>query len=186
MATSHVDPHQRSQDARRRILEMALALRGDRSGGSLDHFLALLQDRMPLWLSILHGLSHRAGKGEVAGNLLQAARAGIDYYLAVQSAAQPAFTSPSVTVRFREALREAGLGPEAEVAPVAAYLEAERRLGRVRPDVDPEASARLLLAGCFHQAHLEMFAGASDDLERDAGARAIVRELRLEPVLDPA
>jgi hypothetical protein len=181
MATSHVDPHQRSQDTRRRVLEMAVSLREDRTGGSVDHFLALLQDRLPLWLSILHDLAHRIGKGQVADNLLPVARAGIDYYMEIQGAALPAFTSPNVTVRFRAAVRDTGLGPRTETAPLAAYLAAEQRLGRVGPGVDPEASARLLIAGCFHRAYIEMFVGADAGPAREASAREIVRELRLEP-----
>jgi len=161
---------------------MAVSLREDRAGGSVDHFLALLQDRLPFWLSILHDLSYRVGKASVADNLLPIARAGIDYYLEVQAAALPAFTSPNVTVRFREAVRDTGLGPRAEVAPLAAYLAAEQRLGRVASDVDPEASARLLIAGCFHHAYIEMFVGADAGPTREAGAEEIVRELRLEPV----
>ncbi len=182
MATSHVDPHQRSQDTRRRILEMALSLREDRPGGSVDHFLALLQDRLPLWLSILHELSHRIGRGSVGDNLLPIVRAGIDYYTDVQGAAMPAFTSPSVTVRFRQAVRDHGLGPMGEILPLAAYLEGEQRLGRVAASVDPEATARLLLAGCFHHAYIEMFVGSDAGPSRDASAQEIVRELRLEPV----
>lgn len=104
----------------------------------------------------------------------------------MQSAALPAFTSPNVTVRFRQAIRDNGLGPHTETAPLAAYLAAEQRLGRVRPDVDPEASARLLVAGCFHRAYIEMFVGADAGPAREASAREIVRELRLEPVPQPA
>ncbi|MEU0570110.1 hypothetical protein ABZ297_32660 [Nonomuraea sp. NPDC005983] len=151
----------------------------------MNHYIALLQDRLPLWLSILHGLSDHAGKGRVCANLLPVTQAGIDYYLEVQSAALPAFTSPDVTVRFRQAVRDSGLGPTAEVTPLAAYLEAERRLGRIAPDVDPEASARLLLAGCFHHAYIELFVGAGAGPTREAGAAQIVRELRLEPATRP-
>lgn len=186
MATPHVDPHHRSQDTRQRVLQLAVSLREDRTGGSVDYYLALLQDRLPLWLSILHDLSHRIGKGSVSDNLLPIARAGIDYYIDIQSAALPAFTSPNVTVRFRQAIRETGLGPHAETSPLAAYLAAEQRLGRVRDDVDPEASARLLVAGCFHRAYIEMFVGADAGPAREVSAREIVRELRLEPVPQPA
>ncbi|TMR16469.1 hypothetical protein ETD86_25445 [Nonomuraea turkmeniaca] len=164
---------------------MAVSLREDRTGGSVDHFLALLQDRLPLWLSILHDLSHHIGRGCVSDNLLPIAQAGIDYYVDVQSAALPAFTSPNVTVRFREAIRDNGLGPPTETAPLAAYLAAEQRLGRIRADVDPEASARLLIAGCFHRAYIEMFVGADAGPTRAASAVEIVRELRLEPVTSP-
>jgi hypothetical protein len=131
---------------------------------------------------MLHGLSHLTGKGTVSDNLLPIAHAGIDYYMDVQSAALPAFTSPDVTVRFREAIRDNGLGPRTEIVPLAAYLAAEQRLGRVGPDVDPEASARLLIAGCFHRAYIEMFVGADAGPTRAASAEEIVRELRLEPV----
>ncbi|GAB2950558.1 TetR/AcrR family transcriptional regulator C-terminal domain-containing protein [Nonomuraea fastidiosa] len=160
---------------------MAVSLREDRAGGSVDYFLALLQDRLPLWLSILHNLTHRAGKGSVSDNLHPVARAGIDYYIDVQGAALPAFTSPDVTVRFRRAIKEAGLGPRTEIAPLAGYLADEQRLGRVRADADPEASARLMVAGCFHRAFIEMFVGCDDAPSRDASAREIVRELRLDP-----
>ncbi|GAA3823442.1 hypothetical protein GCM10022226_49950 [Sphaerisporangium flaviroseum] len=157
-------------------------LRGATPAQAVEMFLALLQDRLPVWLRTLDDLMHMAGKGRVNDNLLPVARAGIDYYAEVQAAAMPAFLSPSITVRFREALRETELGPASEIAPLAEYLGAERRLGRVSPDVTPEASARLLLAGCFRHAYYEMFIGAGSGLSRDEGAVEIVRELRLETV----
>ncbi|MFC7584219.1 TetR/AcrR family transcriptional regulator C-terminal domain-containing protein [Nonomuraea antimicrobica] len=86
-----------------------------------------------------------------------------------------------MTVRFRQAVRDNDLGPRTETAPLAAYLTAEQGLGRVRPDADPEASARLLVAGCFHRAYIEMFMGADAGPAREASAREIIRELRLEP-----
>ncbi|NUT42666.1 MAG: hypothetical protein HOV86_22035 [Thermoactinospora sp.] len=158
---------------------MALSLREDRKGGPVDHFLALLQDRLPLWLRILHNLT--PGHGRVTDNLIFVARAGIDHYVEVQSAALPAFTEPSVTVRFRKAVRDSGLGPMAEILPLAAYLEAEQRLGRIVASADPQATARLLLAGCFQHAYYEMFVGADAGPTRDNAAVEIVRELRLEP-----
>jgi hypothetical protein len=181
MATSHVDSYQRSQDTRRRVLAMAPSLRSDRSGGAVDQYLALLQDRLPSWLRTLHDLSHLVGKGKVSDNLLLITQAGIEYYLELQSASLPAFTSASATVRFREAVRASGLGPMAEIAPLAAYLQAEQRIGRVAAAVEPVAAARLLLAGCFRQAHDEMFAGTDVGPTRDDWAASIVRELRLAP-----
>jgi hypothetical protein len=155
-------------------------LRGATPAQAVEMFLALLQDRLPVWLRTLDDLMHMAGRGRVNDNLLPVARAGIDYYAEVQAAAMPAFISPSITVRFREALRETDLGPSSEIAPLAEYIAAERGLGRVSPDVTPEASARLLLAGCFRHAYYEMFIGPG--LSRDDGAVEIVRELRLEAV----
>ncbi|WP_093173072.1 TetR/AcrR family transcriptional regulator C-terminal domain-containing protein [Sinosporangium album] len=155
------------------------------SGQAVDRFLALLQDRLPLWLRILHDLSNLIGKGNVNDNLLPIARAGIDYYADVHSAQLPAFTSPRVTVRFREAQRDAELGPMSEIQPLADYLAAEQRAGRVRADVDPVGSARLFLAGCFRRAYDELFSGAGAGPSRDDCAEEIVRELRLTPAAPP-
>ncbi|MFC4062114.1 hypothetical protein ACFOWE_27750 [Planomonospora corallina] len=191
-----LDPHRRAQDTRRSVLEMAVlmkrqdgeegglpaALRGPAaSGPAVDLFLALLQDRLPVWLKILDDLMHLVGKGTVADNLLPIARAGIDYYAEVQSAALPAFTSPAVTVRFREAVKDSLLGPTPEVGPLAGYLAAEQSRGRVAARVDPSASARLLLAGCFRHAYYELLVGAGSVPSRDDSAEEIIRELRLEP-----
>ncbi|MFD2351752.1 hypothetical protein ACFSTC_24430 [Nonomuraea ferruginea] len=99
----------------------------------------------------------------------------------MQSAALPVFSSPAVTVRFRHALKANGLGPPAEVTPLASYLREERLLGRVAGEVDPEASARLLLAGCLRHAFVELFVGADAGPSRETAAEEIVRELRLEP-----
>lgn len=184
MATSQIDPHQSSQDTRLRVLRMALSLRGERSGGPVDQFLVLLQDRLPLWLRVLHGLA--PGHGRVWDNLLLVARAGIDYYAEVHPAALRAFAEPALTVRYREAVRDNDLGPMSEIKPLSGYLAAEQRLGRVSHSVTPTASARLLLAGCFHHAYQESFLGADADHPRDSAAAEIIRELRLEPSPDPA
>lgn len=157
-------------------------LPGTSPGQAVDMFLALLQDRLPVWLRILDDLMYLVGKGRVNDNLLPITRAGIDYYSEVQSAALPAFTSPSVTVRFREAMRDSDIGFMSEVVPLAEYLTAERRAGRISPEVDPLASARLLLAGCFRHAYYETFIGADCLPSRDDSAEEIVRELRLERV----
>ncbi|WP_271218338.1 hypothetical protein [Streptosporangium carneum] len=194
MATPQLDPHQKAQEARRRVLEMAVfmkredgenapsypRMRGTTPGQAVDMFLALLQDRLPVWLRILDDLMYLVGKGRVNDNLLPIVRAGIDYYSEVQSVALPAFTSPSVTVRFREAMRDSELGPMSEVVPLAEYLAAEQRIGRISSEADPLASARLLLAGCFRHAYYEMFVGAGFLPSRDDSAEEIVRELRLE------
>ncbi|WP_214410942.1 hypothetical protein [Sphaerisporangium fuscum] len=201
MATPYSDPHDSAQETRRRVLEMAVLMRhgaGDLSrpgdgaanpqfrgatpAQAIEMFFAILQDRLPVWLRVLEALLHRAGKGRVNDNLVPVVRSGIDYYAEVLAAALPAFISPSITVRFREAMRALQFSPNAEVAPLARYLEAERDLGRVAPDVTPEASARLLLAGCFRHAYYELFIGPSGVPSRDEGASEIVREMRLETV----
>jgi len=194
MVTPYPEPHQRAHDTRQRVLALAVSMQeatrdmgvanpqfgGNSPAQAVELFLALLQDRLPMWLRVLDDLKHLAGKGIVTDNLLPIARAGIDYYAEIQGAALPAFVSPKITVRFREAMRSKELGPEGEIQPLAAYLEAERELGRVCPDVDPTATARLMLAGCFRHAYMDLFIGADVLPSRDEMAEEIVRELRLE------
>jgi hypothetical protein len=195
-STLNQDPHQLVADTRRRVLEAALTLKAQEgryeSGGTaypqlrgttptqaVERFLVLLQDRLPSWLRALHGLMDQTGKGEVNRNLWPVAMAAIEFYAEVQAAAMPAFLSPSVTVRFRAALRENELTPDAEVRPLTAYLRAERELGRVSASVDPAATSRLLLAGCFRHAYYEMFIGPEMGMTREEAVAEIIRELRL-------
>ncbi|MCG5214938.1 hypothetical protein [Streptosporangium sp. KLBMP 9127] len=187
------DPHQRSQDTRLRVLHMAASMKRDdgllrdtTGGRAVGAFLALLQDRLPVWLRILNDLDYLVGKGRVNDNLLPIALAGIDYYVEVQSVALPAFTSARVTLRYREAVRVSGLGPMPEIEPLSAYIAAERQIGRVSAEVDPVASARLFLAGCFQHAYYEMLVGTGYGPSRDDAAEEIVKELRLEAPPHPA
>ena len=47
--------------------------------------------------------------------------------------------------RHREEMERRGAGPQKANEALVAYLEAERDLGRVRDDADPEAAAAMLL-----------------------------------------
>jgi hypothetical protein len=195
MVTPYPDPHQKAHDTRQRVLAMASSMKaatqdmgvthpqfgGKSPAQAVELFLALLQDRLPMWLRVLDDLKYLAGKGIVADNLLPITRAGIDYYAEIHGAALPAFVSPAITVRFREAMRSKELGPAGEITPLTEYLEVERNLGRICPDVDTSATARLLLAGCFRHAYMELFIGADVLPSRDETAEEIVRELRLGP-----
>ena len=42
---------------------------------------------------------------------------------------------------------------------LTSYLEAEKRLGRVREDTDPEAVAAMLLGACYQRAFFRSFLG---------------------------
>ncbi|RJL27248.1 TetR/AcrR family transcriptional regulator C-terminal domain-containing protein [Bailinhaonella thermotolerans] len=187
------DLHERLQDTRRRVLEMSLLIRPEATGirdahnepaglnQAVDTFLALLQDRLPAWLRTLDTLIERAGKGNVTDNLIPVARAAIDYYADVQGNALPAFASPAVAVRFRHAFGALDLGPGNEVSALSRYIAAEQSQGRITTDADPDATARLLLAGCFRHAFYEIFFGLDSVPSRDVAAKETVTQLRLDP-----
>ncbi|MBV8527357.1 MAG: TetR/AcrR family transcriptional regulator, partial [Candidatus Dormibacteraeota bacterium] len=50
------------------------------------------------------------------------------------------------------ALKAAGRGPKLSIDAVAAYISAEQRLGRIRPDADSGIAANLLIGSCWQRA----------------------------------
>jgi hypothetical protein len=67
---------------------------------------------------------------------------------------------------------------------LAAYLEAEERLGRVREDADPEAAAALVLGACYQRAFFRSYLGEDVPAEGEEGfVESIVQTLM--PSLSP-
>ena len=52
---------------------------------------------------------------------------------------------------------------------LAAYLDAEKRLGRVREDADPEAAAALILGACYQRAFFRSYLGEDVPAEGEQG-----------------
>jgi hypothetical protein len=52
---------------------------------------------------------------------------------------------------------------------LAAYLDAEKRLGRMREDADPEAAAAMVLGACYQRAFFRSFLGEDMPAEGEEG-----------------
>ena len=52
---------------------------------------------------------------------------------------------------------------------LASYLEAEKRLGRVRQDADPEAAAAMVLGACYQRAFFRSYLGEDVPAEGEEG-----------------
>jgi AcrR family transcriptional regulator len=128
--------------------------------GDLDEFLAqFVLDRLRLAAERAAELPARAGEATVADNLTDAALAipgssGLAMITLVRS-------RPSVAARLRETVAEGPQGLQTIEDSFAAYLEAEKQLGRVRADADTEALA-LGLVGAVHHLWLTAATGALD------------------------
>jgi hypothetical protein len=75
-------------------------------------------------------------------------------------------------VRQREQrIAQLGAGPRRPSALLGAYLRAEQRQGRIRPDADTDAAAAIVLGACFHAvfltAYLDDEPGDSDQFARN-------------------
>jgi AcrR family transcriptional regulator len=144
-----------------------------------DLFLAVLVERAPNTLgSAFAGLDQKIGQGSVQETLEQIARGALAFYRLGFPMAASLFAEPDLLAAHRAALRDRGAGPQYIGIAVAAYLTAERNLGRIRSDADPDAAAALLLGACLQHAFLSSFAGESADQDAiDQIATALVRTL---------
>jgi hypothetical protein len=159
--------------------------RGGRYPGSngdhaaTDLYLALLQDRLPVYVQTLKDLRSRTGQGRVRDNLLPVAAATLDFYRGMLGAKISAIADPEQLMRLRELMKTHGLGPAAGHAVLAGYLRDEQRSGRMTTDVTADSAASLLIGGCLSYAFSGLLMGEDDLPPRDAYVTGLVQALRL-------
>ena len=143
-----------------------------------DLFLAMLAERFPSFVALVEELPARVGRGTVRETLEEVATNALAYYGEIVPMAASIFSEPALLARHREGLRKRGAGPRMINEELAAYLEAEERLGRVREDVDPEAAAAMLLGACYQRAFFRSYLGEDAPAEGEMGfVEGIVRTL---------
>ncbi|GAB3964365.1 hypothetical protein GCM10029978_024670 [Actinoallomurus acanthiterrae] len=149
-------------------------------------YLALLQDRLPVYARVMKDLGSRVGEGDVAGNLAPAAQATIGFYTGILAAKVSVFANPDQLMRLRQVFQTHDLGPQAAYEAVASYLAAERELGRIAPDVDCTAAAHLLLGACLNHVFTKTLLGEAP--ADDAYIAQMIAGLRLghRPECSPA
>lgn len=148
-------------------------------------FAAVLESNAPIveWVATLPA---RAGQGSLEANLADAAvqLAGMrDQMIPLELAIA---ADPELAAQRRRTLAAAGGSlPPGPPEAIAAYLAAEQRLGRVRPEIDPREAAVLILAVLFGLAADQSIRDA--DLTRDRLASAVHLLVRgIEPVASQA
>lgn len=180
-------------EARRSVIAIADALRRDTETTrerlamagptpdpqQTDLFLAMLQDRLPVYVAIIERLGNSAGTGSVSENLVPVARATMDFWAEVLTAGITAFGSPETVLRLRALMHGEGLHPKMVVGAVAHYLKVECGLGRVPDGLDFGGTAQLLLGACVDQAFFELLLGSDAMPDRTTTAHRLVTALRL-------
>ncbi|MER5739575.1 MULTISPECIES: TetR family transcriptional regulator [unclassified Streptomyces] len=125
-----------------------------------DEFVAeLCLDRFARTAAKAGALAGLVGQGTVAGNLDAVVLALFDSGGPAVSGL--ALARPAAALRVREALAAGAPGFAAIEEAVAAYLEAERRLGRAPAALDPAAAA-LALVGAGHHLLMTAWPGSPD------------------------
>jgi AcrR family transcriptional regulator len=121
--------------------------------------LAVLGERLPPLVSLLRRLPDQAGQGVVAEHLEQVASQAVRFYERQVPMLAALFAEPVLLARYRHDLAVVGAGPHRANEALAAYLRAERALGRIDASVDPDVCAAMLLGACFQRAFLSAFSG---------------------------
>ncbi|WP_219418618.1 TetR/AcrR family transcriptional regulator [Pseudonocardia nigra] len=139
-------------------------------------FLSVLAEQLPGLSPLIARLGQQVGTRTVRANLEELVATAVAFYVESFPVAASLFSSRQLLAAHRERLAELGAGgPRAPQDALARYLGAERDLGRIAPDADPDALAALLLGACFQQGFLASFTGAPPTVaEREALARRLV------------
>lgn len=111
-------------------------------------FAAAVESNAPA-MAWVAGLPARAGEATVEANLTEALR----QLAALQERIVPLelamLADPELAAQRQQVLAASGGRPPGPPEAIAAYLAAERRLGRIRADVDPIEAAIVILAALF-------------------------------------
>lgn len=124
------------------------------------HLMASLCERWtPDLRTFLGSLIERVGAGDVQTNLRDIAAVALRVYRDMIPTTFAIAGDPEMLVYHRAALKAAGRGPKTSINAVAAYVGAEQRLGRIRPDADPVIAANLLIGSCWQRAAFSHYFG---------------------------
>ncbi|HEX6539822.1 MAG TPA: TetR/AcrR family transcriptional regulator [Candidatus Dormibacteraeota bacterium] len=119
------------------------------------HLLASLCERwLPDLRTFLGSLIERVGAGNVEENLRDIATRSLRVYREMVPTTFAIAGDPELLAYHRQAMRSAGRGPRSGAEAIAAYISAEQRLGRVRPDADAPMAANVLMGSCWQRAAL--------------------------------
>src|SRR5215203_2358486 len=134
-----------------------------------DLFLAVLAERLPSFLALVEELPARVGRGTVRGTLEEVASTALAFYGEIVPMAASIFSEPRLLARYREGIHKRGSGPQMVNEALAAYLDAEKSIGRVREDADPATAAAMVLGACYQRAFFRSFLGKDASAEGEDG-----------------
>jgi len=129
-------------------------------------FLAVIQEHLPDF--VLKVNEENAGQRTLSANLQETALAAIRYYDQLIPLAVSLFADSELIDRHRKWMQAQNTGPQRIYERVAAYIEAEQRLGRIDSTLDAFSAASLLLGPCFQYAFLRSFIGTEPFAVSDA------------------
>ncbi len=141
-------------------------------------FLLIMQERVPLWITVITELLGRVGQGTVAKNLEPVVYEALLFYADFVPMASALFAEPDILAKHQKRLHRDDVGPQRANGAVAEYIRREQRARRVARAIDPDAAAALVLGSAFQRAFLRRYLGLPiDEAEARAFAKSLVRTL---------
>lgn len=137
----------------------------------LELILVVLEESLPEMLVPLQALTAKVGKGTPAANLATAVAGLMRFHQRVMVMVCSLVGEPELRERFRSSLGERGRGPERGIATLATYIEAEKVLGRIGPNVDANCAARVLMSSSF----FHVFTAELLEVSRRLDVKGLVR-----------
>jgi len=123
------------------------------------------------FLQLIRELPERAGRCSVEATLEELVAAALEFFTHTMPLSAALSADPARAARHYARLRELGAGPEVALRSVAAYLEAEQRMGRIRLDANPAAAATILLGVSFNYAQVATLLAQSRPFSPKIGSR---------------
>ncbi len=118
---------------------------------------AVVQQSMGDFRKVLENLPLLVGQRTVRENLEHTLIAAYETHYRIVPIVCSLYADHKLLARTREIVNERAIGPECSASVLAAYLQAEQRLGRVNAGINAQAAAEMLLSDSFHKAMLDRF-----------------------------
>lgn len=120
---------------------------------------AVVHRHLPRYKEVATDVRQRAGTGSLRENLVDLLD-GLDaFYERITPILAAVQADGELRARFADRGADGEIGPQRALLPIAGYLTEERRLGRVRADLDVDSAALLIVSAAHQRAVYRYLAG---------------------------
>jgi len=132
-------------------------------GDKAELILAVVLHQLGDFPEVLHSLPLQVGQDTVQKNLEHVLESAFAFHHRITPLVCSLFADQELLVKVRGMMNERSMGPGRGAFAIAAYLRAERQLGRVAASVVPETVAELMMAVSFNAALCDQFFYGTSD-----------------------
>lgn len=129
---------------------------------------AVVHRHLPQYKEVAAEVVRRAGSGSLRANVVALLDGLESFYERITPILAAVQADGELRARFADLGADGEIGPHRALLPIAGYLTEERRLGRVRADLDVESVA-LIIVSVAHQRAVYRYLGGGAETARNAG-----------------